>query len=108
MNERNKASIRSTNAEGIFDMMIRPIGSETFIEKTGLTAVEVCDYLFAGPLVDFFEFDINGNAVNHAAIHAEAQRRGKTIVEQRPCGACGNTTTVNPSCPECGVPWTNA
>lgn len=108
MSERNKASIRSTKVEGKFDMMIRPTGSEKFIDKVGLTAVEVCDYLFSGPLVDFLEFDINGNAVNHEAIHAEAQRRGKSIVNEGPCPTCRNTTSANPSCPECGVPLPSA
>lgn len=108
MSKRNKASIRSTDVDGIFDMMIRPSGSETFIHKDGITAAEVCDYLFSGPLVDFFEFDINGNPVNHEAIHAEAQRRGKTIVARRACDTCGSTTSATPSCPECGAPWTNA
>jgi len=108
VSERNKATIWSTDVEGIFDMMIQPTGSDTFIDKKGLTAAEVCDCLFAGPLVEFLEFDSKQNAVNHAAIHAEARRRGKPIVSECPCPTCKHSTSANPSCPECGVPWTNA
>lgn len=105
---RNEARVWATNVEGRFDLVIRPIGSNDSIEKKNLTAVEVCDYLFSGPLVEFMEFDIKGNAVNHEAIHAEAERRGIRIVNERPCPACGNTTRADPSCPVCGVPWTSA
>lgn len=108
MSERNRATIWATNVEGIFNMMILSNEGHTRIDKPGLTAVEVCDFLFSGPLVDFLEFDVDGKAVNHEAIHAEAHRRGKSIVSQGPCPGCGRTTSADPSCPVCGVPWPSA
>ena len=108
MNERNKATIRATKDEGIFDLMIVSNGGRNRIDKPGLTATEVCDCLFSGPLVDFLEFGLDGKPVNHEAIHAEAKRRGKSIINQGPCPGCGRTTSADPSCAVCGVPWPSA
>ena len=108
MSERNRATIWATKVEGRFNLTILPSGDGERIDKPGLTAVEVVDHIFSGPLIDFTEFDVDGKPVNHEAIHAEARRRGKSIVGVRPCDTCGNTTETDPSCPECGAPWTNA
>ena len=108
MSERNRASIWATAVEGRFNLIVLPSGDSKRIDKPDLTAVEVVDYLFSGPLIDFREFDINGKEVNHEAIHAAARGRGKPIVNQRPCETCGNVTRADPSCPECGVPWPSA
>jgi len=108
VSSRNSASIRATNVEGRFDLTILPSGDGKRIDKPGLTAAEVVRYLSSGPLIDFREFDIDGIEVDHAEIHAEIQRLGKSIGNQRPCETCGNITRADPSCPECGVPWPSA
>ena len=108
MSERNRATIWATKVEGRFNMMILSTGGHERFDKHDLTAVEVVDYLLSGPLIDILEFDVDGKPVNHEAIHAEARRRDKSIGRQRPCGTCGSITMANPSCPECGAPWTSA
>lgn len=108
MSQRNKASIWATDVEGRFNLFVLPSGDFERIDKLGLTAAEVVDYLLSGPLIDFREFDIHGNEINHEAIHAEARRRGKPVMNRRPCDACGKITSADPSCPECGVPWPSA